>query len=466
MRRVGIDDIAIYIPPLYLDFKDFAKARDLDPAKLEYGLGIKKMAMVDSDQDPACMAANACLRLLEKNNLEPNDIGRIYLATESAVDESKAMNSYVIGMLEQVYGEGAFEHCGGIECKFACVSGSYALYDNTNWIRAMENDDKAAIVIVSDVAKYDMGSSGEYTQGAGAIAMLIKENPRIIAFDPKVTSAVIKNEYDFYRPFARKTPVVNGQYSNLAYLIQVKKALMEYERKALQTGLIKLEEGECVLDHIDLIAVHLPYAKMGKNALAYLLRHEWRDLPRWKEVIELIGMEEPKPKDNIGTIEAILQDKEFMEKDKEFNKRFMKTPQYQQEFINKLESSLKASSLVGNLYTGSLYMGFRSELEYEYKKGRDLAGLRVGFASYGSGASAMVFSGLIQDEYEEVVKKFDLEREMGERRKLSIEEYVDLHADKRNVDQPIISNKRNQFVLVRIGRDKKKEGFREYIFVN
>ena len=465
MRKVGIDDIAIYIPPLYLDFKDFAEARNMDPAKLEYGLGIRKMAMVDSDQDPACMAANACLRLIEKNDLKPNEIGRIYLATESGVDESKAMNSYVIGMLEQIYGDGAFEHCGGIECKFACVSGSYALYDNTNWIRAMENDDKAAIVVVSDIAKYDMGSSGEYTQGAGAVAMLIKEDPRIIAFDPKVTSAVIKNEYDFYRPFARKTPVVNGQYSNLAYLIQVKKAMIEYEKKALRTGLIRLKEGECVLDHIDLIAVHLPYAKMGKNALAYLLRHEWRDLPRWKEIIELIGMEEPKPKDNIGTIEAILADEEFMKKDKEFNKRFMKTPHYNQEFENKLESSLKASSIVGNLYTGSLYMGFRSELEFEYKKGRDLAGLRVGFASYGSGASAMVFSGVIQESYKEVVKSMNLEQEIGERRRLSIDEYIMLHSDKLSIDKPIVSNKRKQFVLVRIGKDRK-EGFREYTFIN
>ncbi len=465
MIRVGIDDIAIYIPPLYLDSKDFAEARNLDPAKLEHGLGIKQMAIVDSDQDPATMAANACLRLLQKNDLKPSDIGRVYLATESGVDESKAMNSYVIGMLEQIYGEDSFAHCGGIECKFACVSGSYALYDNTNWIRAMENDSKAAIVIVSDVAKYDMGSSGEYTQGAGAIAMLIKSDPRIIAFDPKVTSAVIKNEYDFYRPFARKTPVVNGQYSNLAYLIQVKRALIEYEKKALNTRLIKLRNGECLLDYIGLIGVHLPYAKMGKNALAYLLRHEWRELPRWKSIIESIGMEEPKPKNKMGTIEAILQDREFMERDKEFNRRFMSTEQFNNEFTNKLESTLKASAIVGNLYTGSLYMGFRSGIEFEYKKGRDLAGIRVGFASYGSGASAMIFSGLIQEEYEEVVKGFDITKEIGKRRRLMIEEYSELHNEKRSFNEPLVT-KHGEFVLVRIGKDKQKEGFREYIFSN
>src|SRR3712207_6303038 len=127
-------------------------------------------------------------------------------------------------MLEQIYGEGSFEHAGGIECKFACVSGSYALYDNANWIRADENNGKAAIVVVSDIAKYDIGSTGEYTQGAGAVALLVKEDPRLLAFDPKVPSTTIKNEYDFYRPFGKETPLVNGSYSNLLYLISDRKS--------------------------------------------------------------------------------------------------------------------------------------------------------------------------------------------------------------------------------------------------
>jgi len=464
-RLVGIDDIAIYVPKLYVDFKDFAEARGISPAKLEYGIGVKKMAMVDTNQDPATMAANACLKLMQKNDLNPQDIGRLYIATESGLDESKAMNSYVIGMLEQIYGNGAFEHCGGIECKFACVSGSYALYDNSNWIRAAENDGKAAIVVVSDVAKYDIGSSGEYTQGAGAVAMLVKENPHILAFDQKVTSTVIKNEHDFFRPFGRETPLVNGQYSNLLYLIQVKKAMLMYKAKALEIGLFKIGPNESFIDHIDYVALHLPYAKMGKNALAFLLRHEWRNLPKWADIIKQIGMEEPKPKNNAGTIESILTDIEFMEKDEIFRKKFMETPQYKEVFETKLASSLKASEMIGNLYTGSLYMGFRSELEFEHRKGKDLAGKRVGFASYGSGSSAMVFSGVIQPEYIEVVKDMELEREIGERRKITMEEYENLHRREKGINEHIISPHK-EFVLVRVGKSGTTEGFREYTFVN
>jgi len=461
----GIDDIAIYIPRLYLDAGDFAKARGLDPEKLERGLGIGQMAIVDTNQDPACLAANACLRVMQKNKLTPDKIGRLYVATESSFDESKAMNSYVIGMLEQVYGQDTFGHCGGIECKFACVSGSYALYDNTNWIRAGEAEDKYALVVVSDIAKYDLGSSGEVTQGAGAIAMLLNDNPRLLSFDPKVTSTSIKNEYDFYRPFGKETPIVHGQYSNLLYLIQVKNALIDYKRRVKETGLIKLKDGETILDHVDYLNMHLPYSNMGKKALAYLVRHEWRDLPRWKKIIEEIGMEEPIPKDPRGTIESVLEDAEFMANDHQFTKLFTSTEIYAELYESKLASSLIASKMIGNLYTASLYLGFRSSLEFEYQKGVDLNGKRVGFCSYGSGASAMIFSGVIQPEYEQVVKDMNLEAEIGPRTKLSLDEYEELHENKRTYEENIRSANK-EFVIVDVKTSAESKGERHYAFVD
>ena len=459
----GIDDIEIYIPRLYIDAEDFAKARGLDPVKLQKGLGVSQMAIVDSNQDPAILAANACLKIMQKNKLSPEDIGRLYVSTESAFDESKAMNSYVIGMLEQVYGQGAFEHCGGIETKFACVSGSYALYDNTNWIRAGEAEGKHALVVVSDIAKYDMGSSGEMTQGAGSVVMLLNDDPRLLAFDPKVTATSIKDEYDFYRPFGKETPIVHGQYSNMLYMIQVRKALEAYKKKIVSSGLVKMEPGETILDHMDYINMHLPYSNMGKKALAYLVRHEWRQLPRWKRVLSEIGIEEPIPKDPRGTIESVLGDEEFMTKDHEFTKLFTKTPEYQEVYESKLASSLIASTMIGNLYTASLYLGFRSSLEYEYQKGIDLEGKRVGFGSYGSGSSAMVFSGVIQPGYEEIVKNMNLVAELEDRRRLTLDEYESLHENRLSPEKSMLHSKK-EFVLVDVETETETRGERRYIF--
>ena len=459
----GIDDISVYIPKLYVDAKDFALQRGLDPEKLRKGLGISQMAMVDTNQDPACLAANACLKIIQKNKLDPSDIGRLYVSTESSIDESKAMNSYVIGMLEQVYGQGTFEHCGGIETKFACVSGSYALYDNANWIRAGEADGQQALVVVSDIAKYDMGSSGEMTQGAGAVAMLLSDDPRLLRFDPRVTSTSIKDEYDFYRPTGKSTPIVHGQYSNLLYLIQIRKALELYKKKAFDTGLIKLAEGETVLDHIDYLCMHLPYANMGKKAFAYLLRHEWRSLPRWKSVIAEIGMEEPVPTNNDGTIEAILDDREFMEQDHHFNKSLVKTTEYEEAYNSKLDSSLKAATMVGNIYTASLYLSFRSALEFEHNKNIDLEGKRFGFGSYGSGSSAMIFSGVICPQYREIVEDMNIAAEIGERRKLTFEEYEQIHENKRMPNEPMLVTPK-EFVLVDIKTAPDSQGERKYVY--
>ncbi len=309
-----------------------------------------------------------------------------------------------------------------------------------------------------------MGSSGEVTQGAGAVAMLLNDKPRLLTFDPKVTSTSIKNEYDFYRPFGKETPIVHGQYSNLLYLIQVKNALTDYKNKVKRTGLITVKDDETILDYIDYLNMHLPYSNMGKKALAYLVRHEWRSIPRWKNIIEQIGMDEPIPKDPRGTIESVLADADFMAKDHEFTKLFSKTKEYTEIYESKLSSSLIASKMIGNLYTASLYLGFRSSLEFEYQKGINLEGKRVGFCSYGSGASAMIFSGVIQPEYEQVVKEMNLETELGPRTKLTLEEYEELHENKRGPEDNIrAANK--EFVLVDIMSSVESKGERHYTFV-
>ncbi|MDQ5830779.1 MAG: 3-hydroxy-3-methylglutaryl-CoA synthase, partial [Thermoproteota archaeon] len=224
--------------------------------------------------------------------------------------------------------------------------------------------------------------------------------------------------------------------------------------------------GESITDHIDFFAVHLPYRKMGEKALAYLLRHEWRHLPRWNYVIKEVGMQEPQPKDPRGTIESILADTEFMKADEQFRRAFMQTSFYNEVYEKKMASSLEASTIIGNLYTASMYMGLRSMLEFEFKKGIDLEEKRVGFGSYGSGSSAMVFSGIVRSQYKEIVSKMDLDAEIGPRQKLKMEEYERLHRNEREFNDSII-RAHKEFVLVKVGGNTAdKAGLREYNFVS
>jgi hydroxymethylglutaryl-CoA synthase len=111
-------------------------------------------------------------------------------------------------------------------------------------------------------------------------------------------------------------------------------------------------------------------------------------------------------------------------------------------------------------------MGLRSLLEFEFKKNIDLENKRIGFGSYGSGSSAMVFSGVIQSTYKEIVKDMNLEKEIGTRSKLDMQEYIRLHSNEGKMNEPI-SNSNNEFVLVKIGGNTAdKAGLREYVFSN
>ena len=152
-----------------------------------------------------------------------------------------------------------------------------------------------------------------------------------------------------------------------------------------------------------------------------------------------------------------------MEKDHEFQKRFTKTEEFQEIYESKLASSLIASSMVGNLYTASLYLGFRSTLEFEFQKGIDLENKRFGFGSYGSGSSAMIFSGVVQPEYEQMVKDMNLETEIGPRTRLSLDQYEKIHENKLSPEESILSTKR-EFVLVDVKTSPESKGERRYVY--
>ena len=98
MKNVGIDAIDYYIPNIFVDMQDLSLARDIPYEKLSQGLGMKKMSIPDSNEDTASLAANSLLKLITTNKINPTEIGRIYLGTETGLDSSKPISSYVIAV--------------------------------------------------------------------------------------------------------------------------------------------------------------------------------------------------------------------------------------------------------------------------------------------------------------------------------------------------------------------------------
>ena len=171
---VGIDDIAIHFPRLYMDMKDFAELRGADFGKLNKGLGLEAMSIPDVHEDTATMGAMAVMQIIDRNGLDPNNIGRMYLGTESALDGAKPTATYIVDMLTQRYqeryGQDCFRNCDVVDMTFACIGAVDALHTTLDWVaRSTEHDERTGIVIFSDNAKYALESSGEYTQGLSLI---------------------------------------------------------------------------------------------------------------------------------------------------------------------------------------------------------------------------------------------------------------------------------------------------------
>ena len=400
--KYGIEAASFYVPSLYLNINELAENREIDSAKLEKGLGLHKMALPDVHEDTATFAAEALQRLIKDYNIQPKDIARIYLGTESALDAAKPTATYAVQMVEQVLGERCFGNCDVVDMTFACIGGVDALQTCLDFVKV--NPNKKAVVIASDYAKYELKSTGEYTQGAGAVALLISAKPNLLEIEGKWGVAT-ESVFDFFKPRREilKTevknisetapdkieiftdePIFDGQYSNQCYQHRIREA---YEYFSEQNSLEKPYENWYYL------IFHLPYAFHGKRVFT-----------------ELYSIENNLPFATPEEQKSLAKSQEYL------------------AFINKkIEPSQRASSEIGNLYTASIFMALMSALQVSFDKGDNLEGKKIGFLSYGSGSKSKVFEGVVSSEWKSVVEKWNIFESLNNRKRIDFETYEKLH---------------------------------------
>ncbi|WP_264521752.1 hydroxymethylglutaryl-CoA synthase family protein [Flavobacterium sp. N1994] len=436
--KVGIDSISFDIPQLYLPITTLAEKRNIEADKLIKGLGLHKMSFLDVHQDVVTMASNAALKLIKQETIHPKEINRIYVGTESGIDSSKPVGSYVLSNLEQIFGEASFRNCDVVDLTFACIGAIDALQNCLDYIRL--NPTKKAIVIASDNAKYDLNSTGEYTQGAGAIAMLITANPRIISFSNEVGVAT-EGVFDFFKPrrhftkeealqlegnpewhgvleneiaIYKEQPVFDGQYSNQCYINRITEAYEHYKTESNQKG--KLYQNWAN------ILMHLPYCFQGRRTF-----------------IEIFANENPE-----------LVENQIGETVKEKIKALSKSPEYLAMVTEKILPSEIASGQVGNIYTGSIFLGLLSTLCYHFKQKTNLTNQKFGFIAYGSGSKSKVFEAEISENWQNQIEKVKLFETLEKRTSIDFSTYEKLH--KKELKQSVIVPK-SEFYLDSIEKE-------------
>ena len=180
-QRIGISGLAVYVPPYRVDLEDWCRWTGSPWDKTRAVVG-RSFRMRGPDQSIYTMAATAVLRLLDRYDIDPQRVGFLGLGTESSTDNS-AGAVIVKGMLDEALklrGQAPLSrHCEVPEIKHACLGGIYALKHALRYL-ALETRDRCAIVVSADIAEYARGSSGEPTQGAGAVAMLVDRDPQLL----------------------------------------------------------------------------------------------------------------------------------------------------------------------------------------------------------------------------------------------------------------------------------------------
>ena len=371
MVNVGISDIAIYIPAYYLSHHDLAEARNIPVEKFTVGLGNKNMAIIPNWEDGVTMAANAAYQLLQKTGTDPGEIQQMVVSTESGVDYSKPVASYVQELLN------IGTQCRIYEIKHACYGGTAGLINSLDRLSQNFRSAKKAMVIMTDIARYGFETAGEATQGAGAVALLVEKDPKFATVDTSLNGIFSKNVFDFWRPSGHSVPIVDGKYSIECYLMALENA----------AGHLRSNMGlkrEKLFDILDYIIYHMPYCNMAKKAHKSLIEAEYKDL------------------------------------DADSRQRI-----YEETFESMVEPSLLGVKEVGNTYTGSVYMGLMSLLEQEREK---VEGKKIGIFSYGSGCGAEFFVCDVKPDIKNIIKNLHFREQLERRQQISIDHYTHIYS--------------------------------------
>jgi hydroxymethylglutaryl-CoA synthase len=326
------------------------------------------MAFVDDREDINSIALTAVAGLLEKYDIDPAQVGRLEIGTESFVDKSKSSKTELMRLF------GNNRNIEGATVVNACYGGTAALFNSAAWVESSEWDGRYAIYVAADIAVYEAGPARP-TGGVGAVAVLVgPDAPLSLVPQTRVTHAV--NIYDFYKPsLASEYPAVDGKLSQVAYLQAV---------------------DDCYGHSLDKLAkaAHLSHPTMDSAFSAFLFHSPYNKLVQqsfrrmlWNDARRLAARGAPLPAifAPLAPFISIPTSETYTNRDLDKALNSIGAEAYK-AMVGPGEA---LSKNIGNSYTAALHANL---LCLAATKGAALEGKRVGAFSYGSGALATMFS--------------------------------------------------------------------------
>ncbi|XP_053557230.1 hydroxymethylglutaryl-CoA synthase, cytoplasmic [Bombina bombina] len=370
---VGIIALEIYFPSQYVDQTELEKFDGVSAGKYTIGLGQSKMGFCSDREDINSLCLTVVQRLMERNNLSYDCIGRLEVGTETIIDKSKSVKT----VLMQLFEDSGNTDVEGIDTTNACYGGTAALFNAVNWVESSSWDGRYALVVAGDIAVYATGSARP-TGGAGAVAMLVGPNATLI-LERGLRGTHMQHAYDFYKPdMVSEYPVVDGRLSIECYLSALDRCYSTFRNKIHAQWQKEGNDEPFNLNDFGYMIFHSPYCKLVQKSLARLLLNDF--------------INDPNPNTESGVYEGLdsfrdvkLENTYF---DRDVEKAFLNASS--ELFNEKTKASLLVSRENGNMYTPSVY-GCLASVLAQYSP-QQLAGQRIGVFSYGSGFAATLYS--------------------------------------------------------------------------
>ena len=316
------------------------------------------------------MAVDAARCAMVSFDVDPLEIGTLIVGTETGIDHSKPVAVYAHELL------GLPENCRTFETKHACYGAMAGLTASMDWIGCGRARGRKALVIASDIASYGLNTPGEPTQGAGAVAMVVSDEPRLLAFDSKRIGDYTRQVMDFWRPLYSKYAFAQGHYSIECYL----DALVGAYRDAQgDDGVVSSG------DELAACLYHVPFVRMAFKA------HQ-----RYFEILS----GNPVDREDESRWQMLKED-----------------------YAQRVQPWLSLNAEIGNIYTGSLFLALIDLLR---KQADALAGQAISLFSYGSGCGATYCEATVAESAGNWMSAMDPVEHLNQRRSLSMSDYEKL----------------------------------------
>ncbi len=251
---VGIDDLNLYSGTLCVDLAALAEFRAVSDQLLSR-IGFTRKSIVPAWEDPVTLAVNAARPLVDA---APSPIGLLIVATESGLDDSKPLSTYVHRHL------GLPSNCRNFEIKHACFAGVAALHMAAAWVREAPDAQppRRALVVATDVGRPVPDGRAELSVGTGAAAVVVARDPGLIVLDGPIGTAT-REVHDVSRP-TRTSDFADPILSIASYLDLLDGAWLGYRGAGGGNALDHLVFHAPVLD-----LVRQAYQQLGADAGAW-----------------------------------------------------------------------------------------------------------------------------------------------------------------------------------------------------